>query len=114
MSSNRIVVLSTHIVTDIESIAPNISILLKGSLVTHTTPENLIQNTNGKVWDSVIPTSQLHDFQKRFIVSNSIHHSDGIHARVVSDIRPTPNSTPASPSLEDAYLHTITSLGVNL
>ncbi|MGP7816115.1 ABC transporter ATP-binding protein [Niallia sp. 01092] len=112
LSSNRIVILSTHIVTDIESIAPNIAILSKGQLVTYTTPEHLIQTVDNKVWNCVIPSTGLQDMQEKYSISSAIHRSDGVHARIVSDLRPNLNATPLPSSLEDAYLYYVASLGV--
>lgn len=112
LSTDRIVILSTHIVTDIESIAPNIAILSKGRLMTYTAPEHLIQNVEHKVWNCVIPASALQDMQQRFTISSAIHRSDGVHARIVSDLRPTLNATSLPASLEDAYLYAVAEIGV--
>lgn len=107
MSSDRIVILSTHIVTDIESIAPQIAILSKGRLVTHTTPEGLMQVADHKVWQSVIPTSNLREMQERYTISSAIHRSDGVHARIVSEHQPSQNAVSMPSSLEDAYLYAV-------
>ncbi|OEH94414.1 ABC transporter ATP-binding protein [Bacillus solimangrovi] len=112
LSSDRIVILSTHIVTDIESIAPNIAVLSKGRLVTHTTPEYLIKSVDNKVWNCVIPTSELQNMQEQYAISSAIHRSDGVHARIISEKRPNYNATSLPSSLEDAYLYYISSLGV--
>ncbi|WP_019638822.1 ABC transporter ATP-binding protein [Paenibacillus fonticola] len=111
MSSNRIVILSTHIVTDIESIAPNIAILFKGRLVTYTTPEGLIQGADHKVWQCIIPTAELQEMQDKYMISSAIHRSDGVHARIVSDFRPSQNALPLPSTLEDAYLYAVSPLG---
>ncbi len=110
LSSDRIVILSTHIVTDIESIAPHIAILSKGRLVTYSTPEKLIQGAENKVWLNVIPSDDLQDLQEKFTVSSAIHRSDGVHARIVSNFRPSPNASPLPSSLEDAYLYAVSSI----
>lgn len=114
LSSNRIVILSTHIVTDVESIASNIAILSKGQLITYTTPEQLIQTVENKVWNCVIPSANFKDMQERYSISNAIHRSDGVHARIVSDLRPSPSSSPLPSSLEDAYLYYVASVGVKI
>lgn len=111
MSSNRIVILSTHIVTDIESIAPNIAILFRGRLVNLTTPESLIQRADNKVWLSIFPSSELQDMQEKYIISSAIHRSDGVHARIVSDFRPSQNAVLLPSTLEDAYLYAVSPLG---
>lgn len=111
LSSNRIVILSTHIVTDIESIATHIAILSKGRLVTHAAPEHLIQSVEHKVWNCIIPSSSLKDMQEKNTISSAIHRSDGVHARIVSDLRPSPNASLLPSTLEDAYLYYVASLG---
>ncbi|MEK8127724.1 ABC transporter ATP-binding protein [Paenibacillus filicis] len=111
LSSNRIVILSTHIVTDIESIAPHIAILSTGRLVMYSTPEKLIQDADNKVWLSIIPSVGLQNLQEKYTVSSAIHRSDGVHARIVSDLKPSPNASPLPSSLEDAYLYAVSSIG---
>ncbi|MGG4554065.1 ABC transporter ATP-binding protein [Paenibacillus sp. FSL W8-0186] len=111
MSSNRIVILSTHIVTDIESIAPDIAILFRGRLVNFTTPEGLIQRADNKVWLSIFPSSELQEMQEKYIISSAIHRSDGVHARIVSDFRPSQNAVLLPSTLEDAYLYAVSPLG---
>ncbi|WP_281889304.1 ABC transporter ATP-binding protein [Paenibacillus sp. YYML68] len=112
LASDRIVILSTHIVTDIESIAPHIAILSRGELVTYTTPEKLIQSVDHHVWHCVIPANQYQELQEKYTVSSAIHRQDGVHARIVSKSRPASNAVPLPPSLEDAYLFSVSRLGV--
>ncbi len=107
ISSNKIIILSTHIVTDIESIAPGIVILSGGHLISHGTPELLIENADRKVWSLVFPTSGMQEIQKKYIVTSSIHRSNGINARIVSDERPGPGAVQLTPDLEDAYLYAV-------
>ncbi|WP_438496096.1 ABC transporter ATP-binding protein [Paenibacillus sp. IHBB 3054] len=112
LSGDRIIILSTHIVTDIESIAPSIALMAKGRLVKHAAPENLIQSVEQKVWNCILPASSLPDMQAKYTISSAIQRSDGIHTRIVSDLRPSANATLLPASLEDAYLYTVSSLGV--
>lgn len=112
LSSDRIVLMSTHIVSDIETIAPHIALLSKGRLVTYTTPEQLIQSADRRVWHSVIPATKLPELQEKYTISSAVHRSDGVHARIVSDFSPTPQAIPVQSTLEDAYLYTMASMGV--
>lgn len=107
LGENRIIVLSTHIVTDIESIAPNIVVLKNGNLLADTTPESLLSAVDGKVWEMVASSGKLADMQKSFLISGSIQRSDGIHLRIISTKKPNLEAVLVSPSLEDAYLYTI-------
>ncbi|MNC35559.1 putative ABC transporter ATP-binding protein YxlF [compost metagenome] len=112
LSGDRIIILSTHIVTDIESIAPSIALMAKGRLVKYAPPENLIQSVEQKVWNCVLPAASLAEMQAKYTISSAIQRSDGIHTRIVSDLRPSANATLLPASLEDAYLYTVSSLGV--
>ncbi len=104
VSANKIVLLSTHIVTDIESIAPNIAIMLKGKLVANKTPDRLLQSVDAKVWNSIIPIDKMQELQQKFQISSSMQKSDGIHARIISESMPSLDAKLLQPSLEDAYL----------
>ncbi|WP_017152326.1 ABC transporter ATP-binding protein [Bacillus bingmayongensis] len=111
LSTDRIVILSTHIVTDIESIATGIAILSKGNVLAHMRPEKLLKHVEGKVWEWVIPASELNHAQKKYIVSSAVHRSDGIHARIVSNNAPSKKAFMIEASLEDAYLYYVSSKG---
>lgn len=111
LSGNRIIILSTHIVTDVESIAPQIAILHSGQLISYSTPEQLIRTVEGKVWSCVVPATKFQTLQKEYTISNSMQRSDGIHARIISKTQPVLDSSLTSPSLEDAYLYAISARG---
>ena len=108
LSGDRIVILSTHIVSDVEAVATNIALIDRGKLVLHDTPETLLAGVNGKVWEVVVPSGDLPSLRQRHIVSSTAHRSDGVHTRVVADTIPGPDARPLEPSLEDAYLAALT------
>jgi ABC-type multidrug transport system ATPase subunit len=103
LSGERIVILSTHIVSDVEATATDIALIEKGSLVAHATPEALLQMVEGKVWEWVVPSTELNDAKLKFLVSSTTRRSDGVHVRVLGD-QPPPGALPVAPNLEDAYL----------
>lgn len=105
LSAEKIIIFSTHIVTDIESIAPNIVLLSNASLIACTTPERLVEQVEGKVWSFIVEANELQDIQNKFLVSNMLQRKDGILIRVVSDKRPVLCAETIQPSLEDAYLY---------
>lgn len=111
LSADRIILLSTHIVTDVESIAPCIAIMREGRLLKYSTPESLIKEVDGMVWGCVVSSSKLTELQRHLVISSSIQRSDGIHIRVVSAEQPSLDATPLPPTLEDAYLFTATPKG---
>ena len=106
LSGERIVILSTHIVSDVEATATDIALIAQGTLVAHASPEELLRQVEGKVWEWVLPSADLNAAKKKFVISNTARRSDGVHARVLAD-RPPNGSQPATPNLEDAYLFCI-------
>ena len=104
LSGERIVILSTHIVSDVEAVATDIAIFSHGQLVVHSSPEELLNTVSGKVWEIVVPSPELHSVRQKYLISSTAHRSDGVHVRVVSDVAPSAGGRPLEPSLEDAYL----------
>ena len=107
LSGERIVIFSTHIVSDIEAIATDIAILSGGRLLAHGAPEDLLRAVEGKVWEMVIPSAEMSAAKQKFLVSTSVRRTDGVHVRIVAAERPGTGAVPATPTLEDAYLHCI-------
>ena len=104
LSGERIVILSTHIVSDVEAVATGIAILGHGELLAHGAPEELLARVNGKIWEVVVPSGELTALRTKYLISSTAHRSDGVHARVVADAAPNGAARALEPSLEDAYL----------
>jgi len=109
LSGERIVIFSTHIVSDIEAIATDIAILGGGWLLEHAAPEELLRAAEGKVWEWVIPSAEVPGAKQKFLISTSVRRTDGVHVRIVATERPGAEAELAAPTLEDAYLHCISS-----
>jgi ABC-2 type transport system ATP-binding protein len=107
LGAGRLVILSTHIVSDIESIATEIAIMRGGSLVSIGAPETLLQQAVGSVWEVVLPSADFDAMRKTWHVSGAVRRPDGVHARVVSAARPVIDAVAAEPTLEDAFLFTM-------
>jgi ABC-2 type transport system ATP-binding protein len=108
LSGERIVILSTHIVSDIEAVATSIAILAQGELLTHGSPEALLASLAGRVWEVIVSSADLAALRRDHLISTTAHRADGVHARVVANAAPTPAARPLEPSLEDAYLDALT------
>jgi len=100
----KLVILSTHIVADIESIATQIAIMNQGRLVALETPEALLRRASGAVWEVVVDSDDFTRLRAVVKISGAVRKSDGVHARVVARERPAPDAVPADPTLEDAFL----------
>jgi ABC-2 type transport system ATP-binding protein len=109
LSGERIVILSTHIVSDVEAVATDIAILNHGLLLAHDSPESLLAAISGKVWEIVVPSATLPAIQQQHLITTTAHRSDDVHIRVVSSSPPMPQAQPLEPTLEDAYLASIAS-----
>ena len=104
LSGERIVILSTHIVSDVEATATDIALIAKGTLVAHATPEALLQQVEGKVWEGVVSSADLNAAKQQFLIGSTTRRSDGVHVRVLGD-EPPAGAKPVPPNLEDAYLY---------
>lgn len=104
LSGERIVILSTHIVSDVEATATHIALINRGRMVVHAAPEELLRAVEGRVWEWVVASDDLAAVKQRYRVSATIRRSEGVRVRAVSDVRPGPDAQPVPPSLEDAYL----------
>ena len=111
LAGERIILLSTHIVSDVEAAATEIVIINKGRKIQHAAPEKLLKLLEGKVWEWVISSEALTALKQKALVSGTIRRENGIQVRVVSDVSPAPEAQQVSPSLEDVYLHLVTGNG---
>jgi ABC-type multidrug transport system ATPase subunit len=110
LAGDRIVILSTHIVSDVEATANDIAIIDRGHLIVLSSPEELLRSVEGKVWDWVISSAELTDAKQRHLISSIIRRKDGLHTRVVAETSPADEARLSSaPTLEEAYLYCISS-----
>lgn len=107
LAADRIVVLSTHIVPDVEATADEVALLDDGELLAHTTPADLLADVEGSVWEIVVPESELSELKSRYTVASTTRRSDGVHLRVIAPERPLQGASPVEPTLEEAYLSRI-------
>src|SRR5712691_8126322 len=104
LTSNRIILLSTHIISDVEAVANRLMILQEGRVLTDTTPEALLAHTTGKVWSVTTDQATALQLQASYQVSTMVNQMHGITLRIVSATRPHEAAVVIDPSLEDAYL----------
>lgn len=107
LSGDRLVILSTHIVSDVESTADKIAVMSGGRLLSYATPEELVASVRGKVWSWTVAGEAVAQIRSQFLVSSMNRTSGGLAVRIVSGERPSSDSVPAEPGLEDAYLFAI-------
>ncbi len=106
IAEDKIVLISTHVVSDIEFIAKEIILLKEGKLISHNTCNSLTKEIENKVFEVEIEKENLKYFQDNYRVSNLYHNDDKIIVRLVTDIPPENHKIQtAKPTLEDLYLY---------
>jgi len=104
LSGERIVILSTHIVSDVEAVASTIALIARGRLLVQDTTENLLRALEGRVWEWLVPAADLATVRARHLVTGLVRRGDGVQLRLVAESAPDPAARRALPSLEEVYL----------
>ena len=104
LSEDRLVLLSTHIVSDVEYIANEIILMKEGKFFYTGTSEEIISNMNMSVWHCTIPKGELNRYLKKYLVGNVRTVAGGIELRVLSKEPPSTNAIQTEATLEDAFL----------
>ena len=105
---NKIVIIATHVVSDVEYIARNVIMLKKGVIVDNAQPSELLRKIDGQVWSIPAKEEEVQPLQEQFRVTNILKNDDGVSLRILMDepnMPPTPTAHAVSPTLEDYYLH---------
>jgi ABC-2 type transport system ATP-binding protein len=105
LSGDRAVILSTHIVSDVEATATDIVIINRGRMIVRSSPENMLHGVEGKVWEMTVPSADLGALKAACVISGTLRTGDGVKARIVSEFVPGQTAREVTPSLEDAYLY---------
>lgn len=104
-SQDRIVLISTHIVSDIEYISTKNAIMKSGKILDVGTTETLLEQAKGKVWTAMVPVRDLTKYQMKMRIINQKNEAGNmISIRYLSDVPEIDNSIAAEPRLEDLYL----------
>ena len=105
LSKGRIIILSTHIVSDVEFIADEILLMKQGRIIEQGTVEEVTQNADGKVWEYLAGPDESLRLNETFSVSNLKNEGEQVRLRIVSDTCPCDGAVPVRPGLEDVYLY---------
>ncbi|WP_081952324.1 ATP-binding cassette domain-containing protein [Kitasatospora phosalacinea] len=107
LATERAVLLSTHIVSDVESTADTIAVLARGRLLRRGTPQQLVRELEGRVWELTVPAAELPAWQASWLVGRTVRAAAGsVRMRLISPGAGEGPSTavPVRPDLEDVYL----------
>ncbi len=104
-SRNKIVLLSTHIVSDVEYIAGDILVMKKGKFIHEGRPDEIIHSIDGKVWECRVPNGQVPSLEGRYNIGNMRTEGENTILRIISEEKPLESALNAAPNLEDLYLY---------
>lgn len=104
-STGKIILLSTHIVSDVEYIADQIMIMKHGQLSQQDYADHICDKISRFVWSCEVSSDKVENYSKRFVISNLKHTGEKVELRIVSETRPCENAGNVPPNLEDLYLY---------
>lgn len=104
LSTDRIVILATHITEDVESIANEVILIQKGKLLGVKRTEDMLEEIKGKVWLKKISEASLSDYESKYMISSIIHENEYVTIRYISDQKEI-DALSVEPKLEEVYLY---------
>lgn len=104
LSEDKIILLSTHIVSDIEYIAGKVLVMRRGELIHSGNPRDIVQSIQGYVWECEVKNEEVDWYSGQFIIGNLKNTGQNTTLRIVSKTKPAANAAPAEPTMEDLYL----------
>ncbi|NQV70053.1 MAG: ABC transporter ATP-binding protein [Pseudohongiella sp.] len=111
IGEGRVVILSTHIVDDVEEICPQLAIMGQGKILKQGGPAELINSMEGKLWTSLVEPENIPEVRSKYSVLSTRFSAGKIELRVLADEKPA-DMSPASPELEDVYFATLIEHGL--
>jgi len=105
LSEERLVLLSTHIVSDIEYIANEILLMKDGKLMHQGTADTIIDSMAESVWECLVDRNQVSDFIKKYKISNMKSEPQGVILRIISKEKPSIDAICVEATLEDVFLY---------
>jgi len=105
LAENRIIILSTHIVSDVEYIAKEIIVMKKGKLLHHGEPDQIVKAVDKYVWECSVAKKEATELETKFIIVNIRHEENFEKLRIISENCPYYNAINVEATLEDLYLY---------
>lgn len=104
-AKEKIVILSTHIVSDVSYIADTILMMKNGEIILQEPMVTVTDSIKGKVWELLIDEREANEYSRKFSVVNLHHEGNKVRLRVIDDNKPTNDAIMVEPSLEDLFLY---------
>lgn len=105
LSRQRMVLLSTHIVSDVEYSADRVILLKQGKVIGQAAPSALLSELTGKVWEVPVTPEEQEKLSARYLCSNVSRAEGDACLRLIAEEKPMPQARPAEPNMEDLYLY---------
>ncbi len=105
VAEDRIVILSTHIVGDIEATCEHIAVLDEGEIIYQGTVSDLINEANGKIYTADISKSELSRIKEQYPVISMVTLGNRVTVRFISENKPLDHAIPCEVNVEDAYMY---------
>ncbi len=100
----KLVIMSTHIVSDVESIASQLAIMRNGKLIAFETPDEILEKASGHIWSVRVTSEQFENLRTKVHVLHSQRQGDFVNVRIAHATSPCENAQAAEPSLEEALM----------
>jgi ABC-2 type transport system ATP-binding protein len=105
IAQERIVILSTHIVGDIEATCENIAVLEDGAIIYKGSVASLVEAAKGKIYTAEINKVELPQIKEQYFITSMVTLGNRVNVRFVADIKPFDSATPCEVNVEDAYMY---------
>lgn len=103
-SRDRIVLMSTHIVSDIEETCQSLAIMNRGYMIFQGTREELLELVDGRVWEVVLDEAQQHEIEKQYTVTGKQIRKEGTLVRLLAEEKPLKQAELVTPTIQDGYM----------
>jgi ABC-type multidrug transport system ATPase subunit len=104
LGGDRVILLSTHVIEDVEAVADRVAVLHRGRVRFHGTITEMLNTVRGKVWQVDLPTADLQSFRGRYLETGLLREGQRVKVRIVADDVTEVGAHLVEPTLEDAYI----------
>ncbi len=111
LAEDKIVILSTHIVGDIEMTCNRLSVLNNGRIIFNGTTKEIVDSAKGFTYEVKVPKSQIYDFKNRYVITAQKDFGDYVGMKLLFKGKPDDKFVPVNPTIEDGYLNLLYDIG---
>jgi ABC-2 type transport system ATP-binding protein len=104
LGGERVILLSTHVIEDVEAVADQVGVLHKGRVRFTGTITQMLDTIRGKVWQAELPTSELAAFRGQYLETGLLREGGTVRVRFIADDASQAGARRVDPTLEDAYI----------